>query len=161
MIGDEDIAKLERDFGSRAAGLQKYAEGQRREWWQQVQRGKGINDRTLGVSLRAHPKDSELFQLQWSDQGMVVETIELWKTHVNALRSLHRTQRKKAASSGSLDDKLEAGVELARIFAMVLRYDSLSGCKCAYQAALPHSVMELLRQELKCAHECFASPLNQ
>jgi phosphorylated CTD-interacting factor 1 len=44
---------------------------------------------------------------------------------------------------------------------MALRYDSLSGCKCAYQAALPPPVMELLRSELGCAHECFASPLNQ
>ena len=41
------------------------------------------------------------------------------------------------------------------------RYDALSGCKCAYQAALPHAVMELLKSQLGCEHECYASPLNQ
>ena len=123
-----------------------------------------MSDRVLGVTCQAHPTDGKLYQLQYSDQGEVVETVELWRTHVDELRALHRGKRQRTAAAaprGSLDDKLEAGLVYTRIFTMALRYDSLSGCKCAYQAALPPPVMDLLKSELGCAHECFASPLNQ
>ena len=163
-LSDKDIASLERDFARRAADLCAFAERQQLLWRQRGEFGRPISDRLLGVTCSAHPTDSKLCQLHLSDQGEIVETVELWRTHVETLKALHRVRRQRAAATappGSQDDHLEAGLVYTRIFTMALRYDSLSGCKCAYQAALPPPVMELLKSELGCAHECFASPLNQ
>jgi hypothetical protein len=169
-VSDADIASLERDFASCAADLCAFAEHQQLLWRQRLRHGRPISDRFLGVTCQSHPSDSKLCQLQFRDQGEVVETVEMWRTHADALRALHLSQRQRAAAAaaatatgppGGTDDKLEAGLVLTRIFTMALRYDSLSGCKCAYQAALPPPVMDLLASELGCAHECFASPLNQ
>ena len=163
-VSDKDIASLERDFAKRAADLCAFAERQQTLWRTRGRHGRPICDRVLGVTCSAHPSDTKLVQLHFCDQGEVVETVELWRTHLEALKALHRGQRQRAAAAapvGSLDDQLEAGLVHTRVLTMALRYDSLSGCKCAYQAALPPPVMELLRSELGCAHECFASPLNQ
>jgi len=49
---------------------------------------------------------------------------------------------------------------LARIFSMVVRYETLTEVKSAYQAALPSNVMSVLKEDFGVRHECFASPLN-
>ena len=151
-------------------------------------KGRPLSDHQLGVSCTRHPKDSKLCLLQYSDQGEVIETVELWRSHVDSLKALHRDHIKRQQQQQQQQqqqtitataappspgrqpyrprdkpagDKLELGLVLARIFTMALRYDSLSGCKCAYQAALPPPVMDLLKHDLGCTHECYASPLNQ
>ena len=50
---------------------------------------------------------------------------------------------------------------LARMFAVVCRYDGLSEDKSAYQAALPRRMLLTLRRLLGVTHECYASPLNR
>jgi len=54
----------------------------------------------------------------------------------------------------------EPSLMLARIFSMVVRYETLTEVKSAYQAALPRAVMQILREDFGVRHECFASPLN-
>ena len=76
QVSDKDVASLERDFASRAADLCAFTERQQLLWRQRAKLGRPISDRILGVTCSAHATDSKLCQLQLSDQGEVVETVE-------------------------------------------------------------------------------------
>ena len=123
-MSDKDIARVERDFVSKASDLCAFAERQQLLVRLRGTHGRPLSDKTLGVTCAAHPTDSKLCQLHFSDQGEVVETVELFRTHLDKLRDLHRGQRQRAAAAlpGSLDDRLEAGLVHTRIFTMALRY---------------------------------------
>ena len=87
--------------------------------------------------------------------GEVVHDQTMWRKHFHRLRSLYEHHAPRPTRM--LDHR---NLMLTRIFSMALRYDCLSKTKSAYQAALPHKLMQRLSTKLGVNHECFASPLN-
>lgn len=175
-----DVGSLAREFAEAARATSEEAARQRKLWRMRIDGGRNLSDRTLHVTCHAHPTDVEMYQLRWvgeqprgssgggSDSGEV-ETVDLWRSHVESLRASHRrviiesnTMRGLEPSiDASLDAQLSDGLVLSHIFSMAVRYDAISEYKHAYQAALPEAVMDLLQVDLQVHHECYASPLNR
>jgi len=95
-------------------------------------------------------KAHDLVAITWSDpESTVEETCELWRGHFDAL------------SHAYLKLGHEPSQLLTRIFVMVLRYETLTEVKSAYQSALPKRMLQTLQDCFGVRCECFASPLNR
>jgi len=90
-------------------------------------------------------------RIKWQSalKGGNVESCELWRAHFDALSHSY-------IKAGHASDHL-----LTRIFVMVLRYETLTEVKSAYQAALPKRMLQTLQDCFGVRCECFASPLNR
>jgi len=111
-------------------------------------RGAPLTDHQLGLTLCTEPVkggggEPPLVLLQWQDMR-----VSLWESHYQRLV----TSYERGGHPTSLT--------LARIFSMVVRYETLTEVKSAYQAALPANVMAVLAEDFGVRFECFASPLN-
>jgi len=105
-----------------------------------------LTDEELGLTVRVEQGsggEPGSVILQWQDMQM-----GLWEEHYSRLVAVYDSNGHNPM------------LKLARIFSMVVRYETLTEVKSAYQAALPRSVMSVLREDFGVRQECFASPLN-
>eukprot|EP00658_Telonema_sp_P-2_P003512 TRINITY_DN11305_c0_g1_i2.p1 TRINITY_DN11305_c0_g1~~TRINITY_DN11305_c0_g1_i2.p1 ORF type:complete len:396 (+),score=97.71 TRINITY_DN11305_c0_g1_i2:134-1321(+) len=155
-IAEMAAAQLSQQCIEAAQRVHSFAQAQKR-WWARAPNSARqlITDSLLGVELSTVP-DSEgdvdpMVQITWrgcphSDQGP--EHCQLWKSHFDQLRA-------KYMGGGHDPARM-----LSRILVMVLRYETLSEVKSAYQAALPKEVVQVMQSDFGVRCECFASPLN-
>lgn len=71
----------------------------------------------------------------------------------------HYESLRNAYQIHSGDSQTDQAAFHLRVFNLLARYDALGGP--GYQAAIPKSVFNLLKERLGVSHECFASPLNR
>jgi len=140
QLASEDLSK---SCVTAAQRVSEYAKADLKQ-----RRRKLPDDEAVGV--RMEKLDEELVRIKWThpERG-TAECCELWQDHFDSLSHAY----------------LKAGHDpkrmLTRIFVMVLRYETLTEVKSAYQAALPKSMLQTLQDCFGVRCECFASPLNR
>jgi len=126
-----------------------------KRWWSKHVSGHEapITDQSLGMAITNPSLNKSLaksmVQITWKGSGdQQHEHCQLWKDHFEALEMNYLRGGHNPAQM------------LSRIFVMVLRYETLSEVKSAYQAALPKEVLQVMQEYFGVRCECFASPLN-
>jgi hypothetical protein len=112
-------------------------------------------DTTLSVTLvedrKSRSTTRSAIRLVWSDKQypeLGQESVELWQDFYEGLLRTH-------AAHGHAPE-----LARARIFAMVLRHETLAEAKLSTPLGLPPAAFDMLGSRFATAHECFASPLN-
>ena len=94
---------MAREFAAAAEDMGEYGRSQREQWRLRIGNGRLLSDRNLGVVCVAHPTDSASVLIRWHPTDTRqrggdehVETVELWRAHLEALRTLHRQPASRA-----------------------------------------------------------------
>ena len=160
-LPDDLVLEVVKRFTEAAKAVDAKRKAERERMRQRLSKGKMLTDATLGMRLYGDEESDDpeaTVTIRWTDEvngGEVVHDQTMWRKHFHRLRSLYEHHAPRPTRM--LDHR---NLMLTRIFSMALRYDCLSKTKSAYQAALPHKLMQRLSTKLGVNHECFASPLN-
>ena len=106
---------------------------------------------TLVQDRKARNSARSVVRLKWSDTQypeLGQESVELWESTYEELLRRHVAQGHSPE------------LARARMFSMVLRYETAAESKLGTPFALPPTAFEILRSEFGITHECFASPLD-
>ena len=154
-------------FTDAASAVRAHAAEHTRRWKMRLTNGKQLTDATIGVEVVEFGGDDKMVELRYpskeapaDERNAPVESVSMWRTKYESLHAFYTFHTISHTPPEQQTNMADAGLLLTRIFAMAMRYDSLSHTKSAYQSALPQSLMRTLQQRLGVAHECYASPLN-
>ena len=143
-----------------AHAVRAHATDQKARWRVRLAKGTQLSDAALGMRLDdsgGNDSEAEVI-IKWMPSEALGAAPEGASHSVTMYRTiLHKLKASYERCATAPHDRTLC---LTRIFAMAVRYDTLSQTKSGYQAALPPPLMGLLESELGARHECFASPLN-
>ena len=166
---------LDEHFAAAATNLADFRAAERAKWKAKLRKGLVFTDGSLGLSHDFSGHGAEMtVRVKWAphrtDGREQAVSVELFASKFSKLMEVYTwsTRQDAAAGHGGVmpgGGGTPAGgmfppLFLARLFAMVLRYETLSATKSAYQAAIPDALFSLLQREMGVQHECYASPLN-